>query len=107
MSNKKKVENAPSSPQQSRTFTMELYPEWSFFNDIISHIVKEKYALILHDKDVFDDTGELEITVFPKQYKEYSSLLEKNSIILIKLARRISRSEISYIAEEIKRLEDE
>ena len=56
---------------------------------------------------VFDDTGELEITVFPKQYKEYSSLLEKNSIILIKLARRISRSEISYIAEEIKSLEDE
>ena len=55
MSNKKKVENATSTPQQSRTFTFELYPEWSYFNNIVSHIVKEKYALILHDKDVNED----------------------------------------------------
>lgn len=55
MSNKKKERNSTSEPRQSRTFTFELYPEWSFFNNIVSHIVKEKYAMILHDKDTNDD----------------------------------------------------
>lgn len=55
MSNKKKERNPTSEPRQSRTFTFELYPEWSFFNNIVSHIVKEKYAMILHDKDTNDD----------------------------------------------------
>lgn len=60
MSKKKKEQNPNSAPLRSRTFTLELYPEWSYFNDIISHITSGKYALILHDKDIKnEETGEL------------------------------------------------
>lgn len=58
MSGKKKERNSTSEPQRTRTFTFELYPEWSYFTNIVSHIVKEKYALILHDKDT-NDNGEI------------------------------------------------
>ena len=57
MANKKKRET--SSPTQSRTFALELYPEWSYLNDILTYISKYKYALILHDKDVNNETGEV------------------------------------------------
>lgn len=60
MSNKKKGQTPTSAPRQSKVFAFLLYPEWPSFKQIISYIQKEKYALILHDKDVADEeTGEI------------------------------------------------
>ena len=56
---------------------------------------------------IFDQTGDLEVTVFSNTYSEKSSLLEKNKIVLIKIRRSITRNEISYIAEEINELEEQ
>lgn len=57
---KKKGQTPTSAPRQSKVFTLLLYPEWASFNQIITYIQKEKYALMLHDKDVADEeTGEL------------------------------------------------
>lgn len=59
MSNKKKGGDSSSAPLRSRTFTFELYPEWSYFTQIIAYMQKFQYAMILHDKDTHEDTGEL------------------------------------------------
>lgn len=58
MANNKKNTSSPSVPHQSLTFTLELYPEWSFFTNILSHLTSFQYAYILHDKDANDD-GEI------------------------------------------------
>lgn len=59
-SNKKKKSSSSSSPTRSRTFTIELYPEWANFNDILAYIKKFNYAYIVHDKDVANqETGEI------------------------------------------------
>lgn len=57
--NNKKGQTSTSAPIRSRTFTFEIYPEWSFFNDIVAHMIQGKYAMILHDKDINEDTGEI------------------------------------------------
>lgn len=57
MTKKKKVDGTTSI--KSKTFTLELYPEWGdICKYILSHIMKEKYWLILHDKDK-DENGEI------------------------------------------------
>ena len=56
---------------------------------------------------IFDNTGDMEVTVFSKEYSEKNSLLEKNQIIIAKVSRRVSKEEVSYIAEEINKLEEE
>lgn len=56
---------------------------------------------------IFDESGDMEITVFPTIYSECNSLLEKNSIIVIKENRQINNDEVSYVADEIKKLEEE
>ena len=56
---------------------------------------------------LFDESGEMEITVFPKQYEECMSILNKNSMIVVDISLRYSREEVSYIAQTIKKLEEE
>ena len=56
---------------------------------------------------IFDETDELEMTVFPTTYSECLSILDKNNIIVVKVRREISRDEVTYIAEEIHLLEEE
>ena len=56
---------------------------------------------------IFDETDDLEFTIFPRTFKECSSLLEKNGLIIAKIKKQISQDEESFIAEEIKKLEDE
>ena len=56
---------------------------------------------------LFDESGEIEITVFPKQYEENVAILNKNSMIVIEISLRYSREEVSYIAQTIKKLEEE
>ena len=55
---------------------------------------------------IFDNTGDMEITVFSKEYADKRDMLEKNQIILAKISRRVSKEEVSYIAEQIERLEE-
>lgn len=60
MPKKKKGQTSTSAPRQSKVFAFLLYPEWPSFTQIISYIHNEKYALILHDRDLADEeTGEL------------------------------------------------
>ena len=56
---------------------------------------------------IFDETDELEFTVFPRTYKECASLIEKNALIIAKVKKQVGQDEETYIAEEIKKLEDE
>ena len=56
---------------------------------------------------IFDSTGDMEVTVFSKEYGEKNSLLKKNQIILAKVSRRVNKDEVNYIAEEINRLEED
>ena len=55
---------------------------------------------------IFDNTGDIEITVFSKEYADKRDVLEKNQIILAKISRRVNKEEVSYIAEQIERLEE-
>ncbi len=56
---------------------------------------------------IFDETDDLEFTIFPRTYKECASLLEKNALILARVKKQIGQDEETFIAEEIKKLEDE
>lgn len=56
MSKKKsKKKESGNSPLRSKSFTIELYPEWSFYMNIIAYIQAFKHAFIIHDKDVKED----------------------------------------------------
>ena len=55
---------------------------------------------------IFDNTGDMEITVFSKEYADKRDMLEKNQIILAKISRRVNKEEVSYVAEQIERLEE-
>ncbi len=55
---------------------------------------------------IFDESGDMELTVFSDTYKEISSLLEKNSIIIVKENHQVRGNDETYIAQEIKKLED-
>ena len=56
---------------------------------------------------IFDETGDIEVTVFSKQYNDSSSLLEKNKIVLMDIKQQMNKYELTYIAENISGLEDE
>ena len=55
---------------------------------------------------IFDDTGELEITVFPTLYEQIHSLLEKNNIILVQGHMSNKNDRISFAADSISPLEE-
>ena len=56
---------------------------------------------------IFDETDEIEFTIFPRTFKECAPLLEKNGLILSRIKKQINQDEETFIAEEIKKLEDE
>ena len=56
---------------------------------------------------IFDETDEIELTIFPRVYTECLSILDKNNIIIVKMKKNSSKGETSYIADEIKLLEEE
>ena len=55
---------------------------------------------------IFDSSGEIEITIFSKEYAKSNSLLEKNNIIVAKIKQNFTKEELSYIAEDISGLEE-
>ena len=56
---------------------------------------------------IFDETGELEITIFPELYAKNISILEKNQIIIVKGHYEKKNNEINFIGNEINLLEGE
>ena len=56
---------------------------------------------------IFDEVGEMEVTVFPKLFEVAFSYLEKNKIILINGHYENDGEKESFIAEIIKLLEEE
>lgn len=55
---------------------------------------------------LFDETGELEVTIFPKLYVDTYTLLKKNNIVYIKGRYDKKEEKETFIAEEISLLED-
>ena len=55
---------------------------------------------------VFDQSGDIEVTIFPKLFAEKSALLEKNNIIVIKGRYEVRNDESSFLAENIENLEN-
>ena len=55
---------------------------------------------------IFDETDEIEVTVFPKVYETSYRLLEKNNILLIKGRYEHNKDKESFIADEISLLEE-
>ena len=56
---------------------------------------------------LFDETGDIEVTVFSKEYSEATSLLEKNKIVLMTINKQINKGEVTYAANQVRGLEEE
>ena len=55
---------------------------------------------------VFDDSASIELTIFPKLYKEASALIEQNNLIIAKIKKQDGKEETNYLVNEISKLED-
>lgn len=55
---------------------------------------------------VFDESDELEVTIFPKTFEAYYTLLEKNNIVLIEGRFEINKDREGFIADKISLLEE-
>ena len=55
---------------------------------------------------IFDETAEMEITIFSDLYQEKLSLIKKNNIIIIEGRKSYKNDEISFIADSIFDLEE-
>ena len=55
---------------------------------------------------LFDESGELEVTVFPKVYEETFNILSKNQIVLINGRYEHNNDKESFVADQIKLLEE-
>ena len=55
---------------------------------------------------IFDETGELEATIFPNVYENCLTLLEKNNIVIIKGRFDYRNKEVSFLADQVELLED-
>lgn len=69
---------------------------------VITTKKNEKMAFV----KIYDETSDLEITVFPRLYENVNSLLEKNKILIVKGKFDQREDEQSFMADEITLLED-
>ena len=56
---------------------------------------------------IYDESSEIELTIFPKLYKEVQKILHKNHILLVEVKKDGDDDEPTYIANSIKELEEE
>ena len=56
--------------------------------------------------EMFDETGDFEVTLFPKLYAENIQTTKKDNIVVVKGYFELYKGEYSFIAKEIKLLED-
>ena len=52
-----------------------------------------------------DETGDLEVVVFPREYSKYWNIFNKNNILLIK-GYMDDKKPDTFVAQEISKLED-
>lgn len=55
---------------------------------------------------IFDDTGEIEVTMFSELYSNNMKFIETNKLVLVRGNNRTSRGETSFIVSEIINLEE-
>lgn len=68
--------------------------------------IRTKKGTTMSFVKIFDDTGEMEVTVFPTTYEQCGSLLEKNNIILVKGRMSNKNDRISFAADSVTLLEE-
>ena len=56
--------------------------------------------------NIMDETGEMEITLFPETYLASIALLDKNSIIIAEVKREKRDDNYDYIGQKIEPLEE-
>ena len=56
---------------------------------------------------LFDETGDIEITIFSEQYVPMMDYIRKNNILVANISKKEIKGEVSYIAQEVSRLEEE
>ena len=91
---------------------MPIIEATSSLNFKVAGIIKSKK--VIHTKKgtpmafikLFDETGEMEIIIFPDTYSEVMQITEKNNIVLIEGRKEIRNSGANYLASSIKLLED-
>jgi DNA polymerase-3 subunit alpha len=72
----------------------------------VKKVIKTKKGSSMAFVKIFDQTGDIEMTVFPNLFAEVASLLEKNNIILVKGRYEVKNDESNFIAETIENLEN-
>lgn len=55
---------------------------------------------------IFDESDEMEVTIFPKTFEESFTLLEKNNIVLIEGRYELSKDREGFIADKVSLLEE-
>ena len=55
---------------------------------------------------VYDQSAELEITIFSDAYSKCATILDKNNIVIVKGGFRTNKDETSFIADEVTLLEE-
>ena len=53
-----------------------------------------------------DETGEIELTLFPETYVDGLALLEKNSLVIAEIKRETREENIDYICNKLEPLEE-
>ncbi|MCR4879527.1 MAG: DNA polymerase III subunit alpha [Bacilli bacterium] len=69
-------------------------------------VIKTKKGTPMAFVKVFDDTGEMEVTIFSDLYSKNMKFIETNNLVLIKGSNRENKGETSFIVNEIISLED-
>ena len=83
-----------------------------FGNATIAGMIKTKKLISTKKSEtmayikIFDETGEIEVTVFPRVYQECYQFLEKNKFVLIKGKIESDSEDKSMIADSIELLEE-
>lgn len=69
-------------------------------------VIKTKKASSMAFVKVFDQTGDIEVTIFPKLFEEKANLLEKNNILVISGRFDVRDDERSFSANTVELLEE-
>ena len=68
-------------------------------------VIKTKKGSSMAFIKMFDQSGDVEITVFPSLFEDKNSLLEKNNILVIEGRVEIRDGEKNFLAKNIELLE--
>ena len=81
------------------------YKICGIIKDIKTHSTKKKQTMAF--LKVFDDSSEIEVTVFSDAYQQSIGVLKKNNIVVIEGSNRFRDGEMNFIANKIYLLEEE